>query len=1012
MPSPDNISVDLPIPNFGGLVSGLLDPQALPLGASPYNRDIAFAGVNPSGTSSGTGTRPGMKPFYAAPFAGNPTVNYLKTFVDSMDIFHLLSLDGLGNMRDETPCPEPPGVPALIGTVLAGCLCQSDSLINREWMAFSAAAHPGFGVDIPRQWDGANFDRVSQGGPGAPPSVADYNNSFDLEASPSGILPVPGQAVSSVTQDGNTVTVTMTLPLLTIFGANLGLRGLQVGDSVKYTGDPVPGYNVTAVVTAVLPPNQFQFYITATGLANSGGGTMYFGIAAFNTTGLADAFPIYSEATVAGAGVAAYNTTWNVRAVVNGGGHTTITAYAPVYNQGNSGNGTIGVGGDIDAGVHQVSVAFITRENYITKPSPWATWTAAGGLQAQLNNIPIGPPNVIARVLLFTSVITPPATTGSFFYFDGSVVVNANLTYPSMVINDNVTTTYLVNFSDAVLLNGQPGDDLFNLVELGECSQVTAYSGRLFWCGERAKVQNFINLSFDGGWNGNTPLGWSYASAGGSKSADAYWGDAYRITGDGTISPGTISQSAYQDYLGVPILSVNTAYSMRVRLQKSAGLVAGQVVIEFYSANGGGTLGYVQIDHSQIGTEYSEFILPVMNAQATIPADLVLIVTGAGTPTLGEWVDVDCLEIFPTNQPYYNTQVRCSYALDPESYNQLTGIMNVGAENGYAVKATFNLLDNKLYMVKELGLFSTADDGSNEPSSWTINTVSATMGTGSARGVGIGDSWAIIAHKTGVYIFWGGEPVKISQEIQPDWDRINWAYDQTIYVVVDTINKRIHIGAPVDGSTVPNAEFVCDYAQLANAEGQVSGQDIAAHPQVYYSIYAPDRVMAPGKSRKWTIWNLSMNCGALTIRTDGSYHLLRGNATGTGKVYDQDVNQLSDDGVAIHSQYQTAYFPQSMEEQQLQLGAHRKLLKYLTGYIYGVGSLLMTIYGPQNQRAVSLTPSPLQNPPPWDFEKNVNYIGERMSILVETNAVGSWFNLSKMIATIQREIITPVRGVN
>ncbi len=35
------------------------------------------------------------------------------------------------------------------------------------------------------------------------------------------------------------------------------------------------------------------------------------------------------------------------------------------------------------------------------------------------------------------------------------------------------------------------------------------YSSRLFWWGERNKLGNFQNLSFDGGWSGNTPLGWT-----------------------------------------------------------------------------------------------------------------------------------------------------------------------------------------------------------------------------------------------------------------------------------------------------------------------------------------------------------------------------------------------------------------------------------------------------------------------------------------------------------------------
>ncbi len=174
MPSPSQDSVDLPLSTFGGKVSQY-SPQTLPAGASPFNQDVAFSGVDAVGEPivGGVATRPGMSPFYAAPFAGNPTVQYLKTFVDLADIIHLLSLDGLGNVRDESPCPTVPNIPAIIGAVVAESLMQSDSLLGREWMAISSPL-TGFGIDIPRQWNGQFFDRVSQVGPGSAPVVTNY----------------------------------------------------------------------------------------------------------------------------------------------------------------------------------------------------------------------------------------------------------------------------------------------------------------------------------------------------------------------------------------------------------------------------------------------------------------------------------------------------------------------------------------------------------------------------------------------------------------------------------------------------------------------------------------------------------------------------------------------------------------------------------------------------------------------------------------------------------------------
>jgi len=42
-----------------------------------------------------------------------------------------------------------------------------------------------------------------------------------------------------------------------------------------------------------------------------------------------------------------------------------------------------------------------------------------------------------------------------------------------------------VDFSDAILLAGTNVDNLFKLVELGDCAGVLDYAQRLFWWGER-----------------------------------------------------------------------------------------------------------------------------------------------------------------------------------------------------------------------------------------------------------------------------------------------------------------------------------------------------------------------------------------------------------------------------------------------------------------------------------------------------------------------------------------------
>lgn len=153
-----------------------------------------------------------------------------------------------------------------------------------------------------------------------------------------------------------------------------------------------------------------------------------------------------------------------------------------------------GTVGNIPAGIHKISVFFITRSGYWTKPAPFAVWTAAGSFMVSVTNIPTGPPNVVARVLIFTEA------GGSTFFF----TTNASniLTDGNMVINDNVTTTATVDFSDTILASGSSVQYLFNLVELEESAGVVSYATRLFWWGGLNRVPNFNNLTFDGGFGG------------------------------------------------------------------------------------------------------------------------------------------------------------------------------------------------------------------------------------------------------------------------------------------------------------------------------------------------------------------------------------------------------------------------------------------------------------------------------------------------------------------------------
>jgi hypothetical protein len=634
------------------------------------------------------------------------------------------------------------------------------------------------------------------------------------------------------------------------------------------------------------------------------------------------------------------------------------------------------VAGNVSPGVHQCVVVFVTRQGFWTEPSPPVSWTAAGNQKASVTNIPTGPSNVVQRLLAFT------ASGGANFYHVPA----------TMVINDNTTTSATIDFTDSILLSGVSMDYLFSQIELPEQLGVIGYVERLFWWGERANMDNWRNLTFDGGWDasGNgRPLGWlqdpSFGAGGSREPSDVVWGDAYRITADGvTATRGLITQSALNDVNGNPLCVANTDYSVRVRVARSANLSAGTLRINAFSPTMGQLAAGVAITPSQCTTSYQEFIVDLFPPQTSLPTDLELRLYADGVPgPAGESFLVDNIEIFPTNAAQNPSLVRASGTETPEGYDGVTGIMSIAENNGQGIRAAFTLRNN-LYFVKERSLYVTATDGVNEPALWQVEEVSNKVGTPSAHGVGIGEGWVVIAGRSGLYLFDGGDLVKLSQEIQPTWDSINWRYGQNLWVQVDTQEKRIFVGVPMGSATQPNQILVLDYT-----EG--FGDPLLA-------IYS-----APERSRKWAPWNIAANSCGLIERANGTALVFFGSNNSSGKIYAPTAGAFSDDGAAINSFYATAFLAATGL-------SGRNLFGYLTGYVQGAGSLALSAVTPGGASSLSLGAWTLASPATQDMEQFTNVLGERISYQFGTNAAGSWFSLTKLDPWAKPDPFAIVRG--
>jgi hypothetical protein len=600
-------STDAPLEIFGGLVTNI-SPADLPHGVSPACQDVAFG-------NGGVLTRPGLQPLFG-PLAGNPTVNYVKTYITPNETLRTLALDANGNLYKES---TPGSLSQIASGLTPSSYGNSCTLFGREYLAVSDGMT---GNDLPRQYDDTNLDRVGQSGPGGAPTVVDENVISNIAASPNGATQPAAVSIAAspagATESGYLVTITTT-----------SAHGLAAGQSVTISGVSVANYNGTFAVVSVPSSTQFTFVSGTNGLASSGGGTVASSTVTIQTTSPHN-LAAGQLVTIAGVGVSGYNGTFSVASVIDST-HFTYNTYSGGLAA--SGGGTAMAAGNVAPGAHQVCVIFQTRQGYLTKPGPAATWTASGGKRAVVTNIPTGPSNIVARILCFTG-----AAGASFYYVGGG----GSLFTGNMIINDNSTTSLVVDFSDAILLAGTSVDNLFRLVELGDCAGVIDYSERLFWWGERNKMDNWVNLGFDGGFTGpalpHYPLGWTpdptFAPGGTDEENFVVWGAAYSIVGNGsTATRGLITQTAVQDSLGAPLIQLNTDYTVRARCARNSTLTQGTLHVHLYSASAGINTPGLQLTAAQLATTYAEFSAELTAPLSTIPNDLVLRIYADGTPT-------------------------------------------------------------------------------------------------------------------------------------------------------------------------------------------------------------------------------------------------------------------------------------------------------------------------------------------------------------------------------------------
>ena len=225
------------------------------------------------------------------------------------------------------------------------------------------------------------------------------------------------------------------------------------------------------------------------------------------------------------------------------------------------------------------------------------------------------------------------------------------------------------------------GYNLFNQIEIGNPGWVRAYADRNFYGLCQNKIQNFLNLSFDGGYlpvqqSGQlTPLGWSQPDIYGQLIESTKFGNSYYIdnTSGGSLSvAGLISQTAYQDWEKQPILFPNTLYSVRVTARIPSGLTTGTLTVTL-TANSI-TYGTYSLPFASMTTDSAIYTGTLLTTKfITVPSTLTLNRLHRRDGRYRRDIEIDRIEIFNTDIPILTTTVFASYSGLPEQVDGITG---------------------------------------------------------------------------------------------------------------------------------------------------------------------------------------------------------------------------------------------------------------------------------------------------------------------------------------------------
>ena len=617
---------DIPLSLFGGMHTGVA-PSDLPEGLSPDNQDWAF--VPGEGFS-----RPALSAIYAQS-AGPVGAVYCKTYVQPNGDPLTLWMDVTGQLYVED-VENNAGNYQSIASVQAGVFPFSASAFGREYIAFSDLLS---GQWCPLSYDGTYLDRVTQDGPGQPPTC---QNSAPPGATIAGAGSGSSYTVATATGSNpqnfggytiwTTLTIVTTAPnglaageIVNLSGLGAGIsyysyptspQVLQIINGTTFTiawnaqtafGVPAPtatggtvqveapsivrASNIATATTSAAHGFKVGWQVQISGEANTDIGG---GISAISrdgngnvtvTTTNPHGLPIGAQIYISGVTPTITNGTefngqfavasvptpttflysqggpadtgmlssaqvadvWNITAFIQSIPSTTTFTYQDIGpNNFTNGGGVATIIGQISPGAHQFVLIYLDRQGGLTRCSPPVTFYANGGQQVLLSNLCIGNSSIVARAIGCTG-----AGGDNFFVIPVTPQVGQQLVGTSTVVEDNISTSVILDFNDNTLFDSiaidQIGNDLFDQRTLAAPIGFFSYASRLICWQDYSKIENLLNMTMAGG---NYPVTQSgYPASVSQSGGGTAWTNPSNIETVGTFADANLLANASSQFL-------------------------------------------------------------------------------------------------------------------------------------------------------------------------------------------------------------------------------------------------------------------------------------------------------------------------------------------------------------------------------------------------------------------------------------------------------------------------------